>query len=144
MPTVLLVDDDATVLRFCSSVLAGVTGLDLLQAANGSQAIDVAARHTGPIELLLSDISMPGGLNGVELAEQLTRSRPAMKVLLMSGLATGDLTLHPAWQFLAKPFLPGDLVARVQDALATAAPCLGEAGFATPPKILLRQANGRK
>ena len=60
--------------------------------------------------LLLSDIIMPGGISGVELAECLTVSRPDIKVLLMSGNSPEPLVIKPGWRFLAKPFRSSDLL----------------------------------
>jgi hypothetical protein len=68
MPTILLVDDDRMILELCDRVLAGLSGLCVLQADSGAEALDTAARHPGTIELLIADILMPGGIDGVELA----------------------------------------------------------------------------
>ena len=85
MYTVLLVDDDQCILHLCTAVLATTQRLDILQASNVVEAMDAASKHDGTIELLLSDIMMPGGISGVKLAECLTVSRPEIKLLLMSG-----------------------------------------------------------
>src|SRR5260370_1035504 len=91
MATVMVVDDDRVILQLCSqTVEAG--GMDVLQAADGNEAIHVAGRYSGAIDLLLSDVVMPGAIHGVRLAEILTSSRPAMKELLMSGSRNERLT----------------------------------------------------
>ena len=114
MNTILLVDDDQCVLHLCSDVLAGTRQLHILQASSAGEAIDTASKYDGSIELLLSDIMMPGGISGVELADCLTVSRPEIKVLLMSGHSPGFLVMKSGWRFLAKPFRPSDLLGEVQ------------------------------
>jgi len=121
MYTVLLVDDEQCILQFCSQVLARTRRLHILQASSGDEAIDTASKYDGTIELLLSDIMMPGGILGVELAEHLTVSRPEIKVLLMSGSSPMSLVLKAGWRFLAKPFGPSDLLAQVEAILPAGA-----------------------
>ncbi len=113
MYTVLLVDDERCVLHLCTDVLARRLRVHILQASNGHEALDTASKYDGTIELLLSDIMMPGGISGVNLAECLTVSRPEIKVLLMSG-DPGSLVMKPGWHFLAKPFRPSDLLGQVE------------------------------
>lgn len=113
MYTILLVDDELCILHLCTDVLAKTRRLHILQASSGREAIDTASKYDGDIELLLSDIVMPGGISGVELAERLTGSRPETRVLLMSG-NPGSLVMRPGWRFLAKPFRPSDLLVEVQ------------------------------
>lgn len=114
MYTVLLVDDDELILHLCADVLARTRRLHILQASSGGEAIDTASKYDGIIELLLSDIMMPGGISGVDLAERLSVSRPEIHVLLMSGSSAGTFVMKPEWRFLAKPFLPSDLLGHVQ------------------------------
>jgi len=118
MATILVVDDDRMVLDYCNHVLSGLTGFQVLKARSGAEAIDTAARHPGPIELLVSDISMPGGIGGIELAERLELMRPGIRVLLISGYSEESLSLKEGWQFLAKPFAPFDLIAKAEATLA--------------------------
>lgn len=122
MYTVLLVDDDELIIHFCIDVLARTRRIHILQASSGSEAIDTASKYAGTIELLLSDVMMPGGITGLELAECLTTSRPEINVLLMSGNNPGSLMIKPEWRFLAKPFLPSDLIGQVQAILPTGSP----------------------
>jgi len=114
MYTVLLVDDEPCILHLCSGVLARTGRLHILQASSGGEAINTASKHDGTIELLLSDIMMPGGISGVDLADCLTASRPEIRVLLMSGSCPEPLVMKPGWRFLAKPFRPSDLLGRVE------------------------------
>jgi DNA-binding NtrC family response regulator len=117
LATVLLVDDDRLVLRLCNYILADIVGVQVLQAADGNEAIDVAAGHSEPIHLLISDVVMPGELNGVQLAETLSGSRPEMKVLLMSGVSQETSSLKPDWHFIAKPFPPDAFVSKIEELL---------------------------
>src|SRR5205807_1472407 len=110
-------DDEQFVVKFCNHILTGINGFDVLQATDGAEAIDVADHYDGTIDLLLSDIVMNAGLNGVELAEILTKSRPGMKVLLMSGCFSAESFFHEEWHFISKPFLPAALVCKVEEAL---------------------------
>jgi DNA-binding NtrC family response regulator len=119
MHTFLVVDDDEFVLRFCVGVLARLRGTHIVEAANGNQALDVATHYRGSIELLVSDIMMPGGVSGLELAECLTSSRPEIKVLLMSGHCGEEFKIKDEWHFLGKPFRPQDLLDKVEAILAT-------------------------
>ncbi|MBX6321469.1 MAG: response regulator [Rhodospirillaceae bacterium] len=81
--TILLVEDNAPILRLTSAVLQGL-GYRVLAALDAAGALAVAEAHDGPIALLLSDVVMPS-MSGIELAAVLRRSRPTMKVLFMSG-----------------------------------------------------------
>jgi DNA-binding NtrC family response regulator len=139
MATILVVDDDRVILELCSWALVKVGGMDTLQAGGGDEAIDVARRHGGAIDLLLSDVVMPGGINGVRLAEILVVSRPAMKVLLMSGSSNDGIAAHPDWQFIWKPFQPVGLVSKIQETLGQRIPPGLETGLSTP----LGQAGGK-
>jgi hypothetical protein len=86
----------------------------VLQAADGVEALELAARHPGPIHLLLTDLSMPR-LDGRELHRRLKSVRPGTATLFMScDLDTG---LHPDAAFLPKPFATSVLVRKVNEAL---------------------------
>ena len=117
--TVLLVEDEDAVRAIARETLAR-RGYDVLVAADGAGAVALARRHPTPIHLLLTDVIMPG-MHGRELAETLLRDRPELRVLFMSGY-TEDEVLHrgistEALAFIAKPFTPDALAARVRDVL---------------------------
>ena len=120
MSTILLVDDDCFVLRFCTCLLESLEGVNLLEASNAIEALECAGGHGGTIDLLLADICMRGGVTGVELASTLAASRPSLKVLLMSGSYPEDDWLQAQWRFIPKPFPPRQLLATVEQMLATA------------------------
>jgi CheY-like chemotaxis protein len=114
--TVLVVEDEDQVRTLTIEVL-GQCGYAVLAAANGEAALRVAARHPGPLHLLLTDVVMPH-LNGWELARQLTAVRPETKVLYMTGY--DEITAHggvPDADVLQKPFTPDVLARRVRQAI---------------------------
>lgn len=111
--TILIADDEAGIRMLAGEVLRS-HGYNVLQAADGVEALDLAAQHPGPIHLLLTDLSMPR-LDGRELHRRLNSVRPGTATLFMSGdLDTG---LHPDAAFLPKPFATSVLVRKVSDAL---------------------------
>lgn len=116
--TVLVVDDESGVLEVVTRILE-FHSFQVLSAASPQEAIRLGAEYDGDIDVLLSDVlmqQMPGHL----LAAKLTRLRPQMRVILMSGYADGKLRLKAGWHFIQKPFVPSALVSRVKNALAGA------------------------
>ncbi|SNY35490.1 ATP-binding protein [Paractinoplanes atraurantiacus] len=117
--TLLVVEDEAALRDVAARILSGA-GYQVLKAECGTQALDVASGHSGQIDLLLSDVVMPGML-GKELAERLVRERPDTRVLYMSGYAQPVLhsqgTLDPGVALLEKPFTADDLLAAVRKRL---------------------------
>lgn len=117
--TILLVEDEASVRELARRVLQA-QGYDLLEAQDGWQALDVAAKHRGPIHLLVTDVVMPG-LSGQDLSRQLVEHRPNLKVLFISGYSDGVLKDQGAKDrgahFLPKPFHPTDLAREVRAVL---------------------------
>jgi FixJ family two-component response regulator len=84
--------------------------------------ISIAKHHPGPIHLLLTDVIMPS-ISGQQLAEQLTQSRPNLKILFTSDYANNSImhrgVLEPGIAFLQKPFSPTDLAVQVRQVLDT-------------------------
>jgi len=117
--TILLVEDETPMREIAGRVLRG-RGYRVLEAANGAAAVQLAAHFREPIDLLLTDVIMPGGLNGRQLADLLRLERPELKVLYMSGY-TDNIILHhgimPDLIFLQKPFTPAVLAYKVWEAL---------------------------
>jgi two-component system cell cycle sensor histidine kinase/response regulator CckA len=114
--TILIAEDDPDVLRVVSLILKNA-GFTVLTAVGPSEATSIAQDHTGTIHLLLSDVEMPGMI-GPDLATNLKKLRPTLRVILMSGHADGALlVLNYGWHFIRKPFLPEALVAVVKDVL---------------------------
>jgi CheY-like chemotaxis protein len=117
--TILLVEDEATILRLASRILRR-RGYTVLEAETGEEAVRVAAEHGGRIDVLLTDLIMPG-LSGAEVARRIMTAHPAVQVVYMSGYGAEDLAEHgvghPA-HFLGKPFTPDALIAKIQEVLA--------------------------
>jgi len=108
------------VLRLVRRVLEG-EGLVVLSAQDAEEALLLSSQHAGAIDLLLTDVVMPG-LNGVELAKRVGAERPHVHVLFMSGYADHALVqrdiIDAGRPFLQKPFAPDRLLARVRAVVA--------------------------
>jgi two-component system, cell cycle sensor histidine kinase and response regulator CckA len=119
LETILLVDDEETVRRYGSRVLIK-HGFGGLFAATGAEALAAAQRHPGPIDLLLTDVMMPG-MNGCDLATRLLAERPSLRILFISGYAEDAISdwLRTVGRsaFLGKPFKPKALVTKVREVL---------------------------
>jgi two-component system cell cycle sensor histidine kinase/response regulator CckA len=118
--TVLLVEDD-NVLRILTRNMLRQFGYTVLEAGNGADACTLSGKQTGRIDLLLTDVVMPG-LNGRELAEHLSRERPGLKIMYMSGYTgqgVGQGVLPARCHFLAKPFHRENLGRKLREALET-------------------------
>ena len=117
--TVLLVEDEEGVRALASRILER-HGYTVLEARNGRDALSIASRHTGPIDLLLTDVVMPE-MGGKRLAEALTLRDPSLRVLFISGYTDGDISrrgeLNPDTAFLQKPFTARSLLTRVREVL---------------------------
>jgi two-component system cell cycle sensor histidine kinase/response regulator CckA len=102
--TILLVEDDPAVRDFGRRCLTDL-GYRVIEATGGQHALKVARAHDGPIDLLLSDVVMPG-LRGPELAARLARQRPGIRVVLCSGYAGGETVADAGSHatYLAKPY----------------------------------------
>ncbi len=111
--TVLVADDDHAIRTLVGGVLLG-HGFNVLHAADGVEALEVAAQHPGPIHLLLTDVSMPR-LDGWALHSRMSNDRPETTTLFMSG--DFDPGQHQHAAFLPKPFTVSALVHKVTEAL---------------------------
>ena len=116
----MLVVEDAEELRDLVRETLEGSGYRVLSAADGEAAITVAADHSGPIELLLSDVVMPK-LSGPELGRRLGAIRPGIRLLFMSGYASGAVSreqlLDPGVGLLEKPFSSKALLRAVRTVL---------------------------
>jgi CheY-like chemotaxis protein len=124
METVLVVDDEVQVRTLARDILQGA-GYQVLEAEDGEQALQLAASHPGPINVLLTDVMMPG-INGKELADKLLVGRPEVKTIFMSGRAAEVISdagvLIPVDAFLAKPFTVERLLNKVRERLEYRSP----------------------
>ncbi len=116
---VLVVDDEPTVRAFASTVLTGA-GIEVVQASDGAEAVEIFRRRAGSITLVLLDMTMPI-MSGEETLRELRRIRPDVKALLSSGYSEQDATSQLAGEdgvrFLQKPYMPQDLLEKVREAL---------------------------
>ncbi len=115
---ILLVEDDALVGAVTESMLADM-GHQVTRAEDGMGALDALAR--AEFDLLFTDVRMPGGLNGVQLAREAVRGHPDLKVLLCSGWTDnmlGEESRGARWPLLAKPFDVVELEQALRDVLA--------------------------
>jgi DNA-binding NtrC family response regulator len=128
--TILVVDDNEDVVRVVTTILKA-SGFRVLSAFDGVTALQVALHFPDKIELLLSDIEMPG-MTGPQLGINIRKSRPDMHVMLMSGLPGGDLlVLNYGWAFIQKPFLVKKLVEMVSAVLNSPNRSQGSYGYDT-------------
>ena len=121
--TVLIVEDEPHVREIAVAIL-GDLGYQVLEATDGEEALDVFTRHAAAVDLLLTDLVLPGKITGRELADRLTGLRPEMPVIFMSGYTEqpaqggrGDEGTHR----LAKPFKREQLARKVAEVLGTRA-----------------------
>ena len=118
--TILLVEDDDRVRALVANMLRK-QGFTVLLASAGDQALEIAARHRGEIDLLLTDVLMPG-LNGRMLSERFTATRPETRVLYMSGYSDDEIlrlgVRKAAAHFIQKPFSVDALLHKIREMLA--------------------------
>ncbi len=135
--TILLVEDEE-LLRTPIREILERQGYSVLEASNGEEALGVARQYPGPINLLLSDIVMPG-MNGRDLAGQLSRIRPDLKVLFMSGYTHNAIVHHGVLEeglaFLEKPFTPEALAVKIRQVLRSLPPFMGDLPSGSSPRI---------
>src|ERR1017187_7503679 len=118
--TILLVEDEYSV-RTAMRIVLSRLGYRVLEASKGDEALTIWKQHRAEIRLLLTDLVMPGGMNGNELAAQFLQENPKLKVIYASGysveVAGKDLLLEDGINFLAKPFQSSKLAQTVRHCL---------------------------
>ena len=116
---ILIAEDEATLRRAAVQALQR-SGYTVLAASDGAEALALAARHKGKINLLVSDVVMPG-LSGPQLYEELKRERPDLRVLFTSAYLADHVSRHGTvaleGRFLLKPFTMSDLARKVRDVM---------------------------
>jgi CheY-like chemotaxis protein len=119
--TVLAVDDEPTVRMLVSEVL-GELGYNVIEAEDGPSSVRVLQSDIR-IDLLVTDVGLPGGMNGRQVADAARQARPDLKVLFITGYAENAVLSHghldANMHILTKPFSMGDLANRVQELIAT-------------------------
>ena len=117
--TILLAEDSDPLRKLAQGFLEG-DGFRVISAGSGEEALEVAAKFGGQIDLLLTDVVMPG-MNGRVLAENFLARQPGMKVLYMSGYTdsfiAGHGVLEPGTHLLHKPFSEEVLIQKVREVL---------------------------
>ncbi len=137
--TILLVEDEPMV-RAVAAMMLRVGGYTVIEVEGPREALETVSSHAGPLDLLLSDVVMPG-MNGVELAQRIAEIRPQMAVLLSSGYSEEAIGQQPATgpqlMFLAKPYTPESLLRRVRETLdrRTQGASAGKPGSTMPPTV---------
>ena len=115
-PRVVLLADDDPVVRQVVRLLIELQGDTVIEAEDGAQAVSCAAAHDGPIDLLLTDVMMPG-LTGPQVCDTIRQARPGLPTLFISGYfpeaVFPDQRLPPRAAFLSKPFMPDELAETV-------------------------------
>lgn len=118
--TLLVVEDEVSVRGLMRTVLER-QGYTVLEAANGFEALERWQAHQAQVDLLLTDLVMPGGMSGQQLGRRLRQERPALKVIYLSGysaeMAGRVPGLQPGERFMSKPFTSEQLLRTVREVL---------------------------
>ena len=118
--TVLLVEDEESLLTL-SSMMLGKMGFSVIATRDPKEALDLADRHGAEIDLLISDMVMPG-LDGLAMSEQILAAHPDLKVLFMSGYPDELLEQkgfgERKFNFIQKPFVRQELADKIEEILA--------------------------
>jgi DNA-binding NtrC family response regulator len=118
METILVVDDDALVLQVLVKILS-VAKFRVLSANSGQQALQISDTIEGSIDLLLSYVETLE-MTGPDLVEVLRKSRPNIRVILMSPFPNGRIqAIKNGWAFIQKPFAPQQLIEMVTEVIRT-------------------------
>ena len=132
----ILLVEDARPLRKLAQAFLESNGFRVLSAPSGEAAMEVAARHSGFFDLLLTDVIMPG-MNGRVLAEQLSLRQPGLNVLFMSGYTDSFIAGHGVLQqgtnLLHKPFTEEMLISKVREVLDSAKKALPRSNVELDP-----------
>lgn len=116
-PVVLIVDDEVLIRMLLSEALRR-EGYDVVEAADADEAIQVMQACVGP-DVLITDVMMPGSVDGFGLAAYVRRAKPGLKVIVTSGHAGPNAPIGIADAFLPKPYDLGQIVQRVRMLMET-------------------------
>jgi CheY-like chemotaxis protein len=118
--TILVVEDEQLVRRFVEATLQ-CHGYNVLVATNAQEALDLWKQHSEDVSLLLTDMIMPGGVTGRELAQKLSRDKPTLRVIFSSGYSLDvlgdDCHLPAGYSLLQKPYKAQVLATTVRHCL---------------------------
>ena len=115
-PTILVVEDDVLVRNLAAAYLRD-GGFAVIEANSADEAIRVLQAEV-PVDIVFSDIQMPGSMDGVGLAQWVRRERPWLKVILTAGAARTAKEAGDLCPILAKPYDHGELERRIRSLLA--------------------------
>lgn len=117
---ILICEDDEDVRAYTAEVLRDL-GYRILEAADGPSALRLLAEHRGQVDLLFTDVVLPGGMTGAVLAKEAQSLQPRLRTLFTTGYARNAIVHHgrldPGVELLTKPFSYADLAARVREIL---------------------------
>jgi CheY-like chemotaxis protein len=118
--TILVVEDEPVLREMARDILQSC-GYQILEASSGKEALDVWERRTSQVDLLLTDMVMPEGVSGVDLAGQLLAGQPGLKIIFTSGYTANEVSpevlAKTNARFLQKPYTHNDLAKTVRDCL---------------------------
>jgi CheY-like chemotaxis protein len=119
-PTVFLVEDEASLRSLVRKVLERF-GCRVIEASSGAMALEKWTGHSGQVDLLLTDLVLPDGMNGRQLADKLHADNPALKVIFTTGYsydeACNGMPLRDGYNFLQKPYAPSKLMQTIKSVL---------------------------
>ena len=119
--TVLVVDDEPTVRMLVTDALQEL-GYVAIEAAEGASALQVL-QSNARVDLLVTDVGLPGGMNGRQVADAARLRRPGLKVLFITGYAEGGVVsqanLEPGMEVMTKPFAMDALATRIRSIIAS-------------------------
>ena len=114
----LIVDDEADLMEVASELFRSM-GYEVITASNGTDALNILERKA-PIDILFTDVMMPNGMNGIDLARVAAQRYPAMKVILASGYTLPSLRAQyddiDRFAFMSKPYRMSDLAKKLRGA----------------------------
>jgi len=118
--TCLIVDDEPIIRNYLKSVLRGER-YQTLEAENAAQAFQLVQRLQGDLNLIVSDVNMPGDMDGLDLAYAVRDAFPAIPFVLVSGFADAESAKRPLaeFSFIKKPFTPAAILGAVNKATAS-------------------------
>jgi two-component system cell cycle sensor histidine kinase/response regulator CckA len=120
--TIFVVEDEPTLRALVRKVLER-DGYEVIEAASGLAALELWSAKKPKVDLLLTDMVMPDGISGKQLAERLKTENPALKIVYTTGYSTElmgkDVALQDGVNFLQKPYPPSKLVQTVRNGLAS-------------------------
>ena len=119
----LIVDDEISIRAYLRAIMERAR-FQSLEADTVGQALRILQKIGGRLDVVISDINMPGDMNGVDLAHSVRNSFPDIPVILISGYADEDSVKKaaPDFEFIQKPFVPDTILKAVEKAIAPRKP----------------------